>query len=214
MTPLKTRVLVVDDHAIVRHGLRGILGSQPDFEVVGEAGDGVEALIATRQLEPDLVVMDVSMPRMTGLQAAREIARQWPRVRVVMLSMHDDEQFFFEALAAGASGYVLKSGVDRELVDACRATMRGEPFIYPEAAAALVRDYLADGEPPGRLLTDREEQVLKLLAEAHTNQQIADALVISPKTVDRHRTNILQKLGMHDRVELTRYAIRRGLVQP
>jgi DNA-binding NarL/FixJ family response regulator len=213
-TPLKTRVLVVDDHAIVRHGLRGILGSQPDFEVAGEAADGVEAVIATRRLEPHLVVMDVSMPRMTGLQAAREIARQWPSVRVVMLSMHDDEQFFFEALAAGASGYVLKSGVDRELIDACRATMRGEPFIYPEAAAALVRDFLANGEPPGRVLTDREEQVLKLLAEAHTNQQIADALVISPKTVDRHRTNILQKLGMHDRVELTRYAIRRGLVQP
>jgi DNA-binding NarL/FixJ family response regulator len=162
--------------------------------------------------------MDVSMPRMTGLQASRELARHAPDVRVVMLSMHDDEQYFFEALAAGASGYVLKSAVDRELVDACRATMRGESFIYPAAAAALVRDYLAravaDGETPGRLLTDREEEVLKLIAEAHSNQQIADALVISPKTVDRHRTHILQKLGMHDRVELTRYAIRRGLVQP
>jgi DNA-binding NarL/FixJ family response regulator len=217
-TPLKTRVLVADDHAVVRRGVRGILGAEPDFEVIGEAQDGAEAVAAARELEPHLVVMDVSMPRMTGLQASRELARQAPDVRVVMLSMHDDEQYFFEALAAGASGYVLKSAVDRELVDACRATMRGEPFIYPAAAAALVRDYLAraaaDGETPGRLLTDREEEVLKLIAEAHSNQQIADALVISPKTVDRHRTHILQKLGMHDRVELTRYAIRRGLVQP
>jgi DNA-binding NarL/FixJ family response regulator len=217
-TPLKTRVLVADDHAVVRRGVRGILGAEPDFEVVGEAEDGAEAVAAVRELEPHLVVMDVSMPRMTGLQASRELARHAPEVRIVMLSMHDDEQYFFEALAAGASGYVLKSAVDRELVAACRATMRGEPFIYPAAAAALVRDYLAravaDGETPGRLLTDREEEVLKLIAEANTNQQIADALVISPKTVDRHRTHILQKLGMHDRVELTRYAIRRGLVQP
>jgi DNA-binding NarL/FixJ family response regulator len=217
-TPLKTRVLVADDHAVVRRGVRGILGAEPDFDVVGEAEDGADAVAKTRELAPHLVVMDVSMPRMTGLQASRELARHAPDVRIVMLSMHDDEQYFFEALAAGASGYVLKSAVDRELVDACRATMRGEPFIYPAAAAALVRDYLAravaDGEPPGRLLTDREEEVLKLIAEAHSNQQIADALVISPKTVDRHRTHILQKLGMHDRVELTRYAIRRGLVQP
>jgi DNA-binding NarL/FixJ family response regulator len=217
-TPLKTRVLVADDHAVVRRGVRGILGAEPDFDVVGEAEDGADAVAKTRELAPHLVVMDVSMPRMTGLQASRELTRHAPDVRVVMLSMHDDEQYFFEALAAGASGYVLKSAVDRELVDACRATMRGEPFIYPAAAAALVRDYLAraaaDGEPPGRLLTDREEEVLKLIAEAHSNQQIADALVISPKTVDRHRTHILQKLGMHDRVELTRYAIRRGLVQP
>jgi DNA-binding NarL/FixJ family response regulator len=217
-TPLKTRVLVADDHAVVRRGVRGILGAEPDFDVVGEAEDGADAVAKTRELAPHLVVMDVSMPRMTGLQASRELTRHAPDVRVVMLSMHDDEQYFFEALAAGASGYVLKSAVDRELVDACRATMRGEPFIYPAAAAALVRDDLAraaaDGEPPGRLLTDREEEVLKLIAEAHSNQQIADALVISPKTVDRHRTHILQKLGMHDRVELTRYAIRRGLVQP
>jgi DNA-binding NarL/FixJ family response regulator len=217
-TPLKTRVLIADDHAVVRHGVRGILSAQADFEVVGEAEDGAQAVAAAHQLAPHLVVMDVSMPRMTGLQATRELARCAPDIRVVMLSMHDDEQYFFEALAAGASGYVLKSAVDRELVEACRATMRGEPFIYPSAAAALVRDYLAraetDGEPPGKLLTEREEQVLKLIAEANTNQQIAEQLVITPKTVDRHRTNILQKLGMHDRVELTRYAIRRGLVQP
>jgi DNA-binding NarL/FixJ family response regulator len=216
--PLRTRVLIVDDHAVVRHGVRGILGAQPDFVVVGEAADGAEAIGAALDVDPHLVVMDVSMPRMTGLQATRELARRAPAVRVLMLSIHDDEQYFFEALAAGASGYVLKSAVDRELVEACRAAMRGELFIYPAAAAALVRDYLARGEPGAapetNLLTAREEEVLKLIAEAHTNQQIADELVISPKTVDRHRTNILRKLGMHDRVELTRYAIRRGLVQP
>jgi DNA-binding NarL/FixJ family response regulator len=213
-TPLKTRVLVADDHAVVRHGVRGILSAQPDFEVVAEAADGPDAVTAARQTEAELVVMDVSMPRMTGLQAARQIARDAPQTRVLMLSIHDNEQYFLEALAAGASGYVLKSAVDRELVEACRATMRGEPFIYPAAAAALIRDYLARGDSPASLLTEREEQVLKLIAEAQTNQQIAQQLVISPKTVDRHRTNILRKLGMHDRVELTRYAIRRGLVQP
>jgi len=215
-TPLKTTVLVADDHGVVRHGVRTILSAQADFDVVGEASDGVEAVEATLTLRPDLVVMDVSMPRMTGLQAVRELTRRQPDTRVLMLSMYDDDQYFFEALAAGASGYVLKSGVDRELVEACRATMRGESFIYPTAAAALIRDYLARaaaGEEPARdVLTPREEQVLKLVAEGHTTQQIAEVLVISPKTVDRHRTNILEKLGMHDRVDLTRYAIRRGLV--
>jgi DNA-binding NarL/FixJ family response regulator len=213
-TPLKTRVVVADDHAVVRHGVRGILSAQPDFEVVAEAADGPDAVRAARRADAGLVVMDVSMPRMTGLQAARQIARHAPQTRVLMLSIHDNEQYFLEALAAGASGYVLKSAVDRELVAACRATMRGEPFIYPAAAAALIRDYLARGDASASLLTEREEQVLKLIAEAQTNQQIAEQLVISPKTVDRHRTNILRKLGMHDRVELTRYAIRRGLVEP
>jgi DNA-binding NarL/FixJ family response regulator len=168
----KTRVLIADDHAVVRHGARGILAAEPDFEVVGEATDGTEALTAALALRPHMVVMDVAMPRMTGLQAARELSRRAPDLRVLMLSMHENEQYFFEALAAGASGYVLKSAVDRELVDACRATMRGQPFIHPSAAAALIRDYLArdsrDGEPPTRLLTDREEQLLKLIAEAHT----------------------------------------------
>lgn len=217
-TPLQTRVLIADDHPVVRHGVRGILAVQPDLEVVGEAGDGAEAVALCGELRVDLAILDVSMPRMTGLQAAQEITRGVPDTRVLMLSMHDDEQFFFEALRSGASGYVLKSGVDRDLVNACRATMRGESFIYPDAAAALVQDFLsraADGEEiPGDILTPREQEVLKLLAEACSNQQIADILVISPKTVERHRSNILEKLGMHDRVELTRYAIRRGLVQP
>jgi DNA-binding NarL/FixJ family response regulator len=154
------------------------------------------------------------MPRMTGLQAAAELSRRRPGMRMLMLSMHDSEQFLYEALKAGASGYVLKSGADRDLVEACRAAMRGEPFLYPAAVARLIGDVLARGEEPADPLTPRELQVVKLIAEAHTTDQIADVLTISPRTVERHRENILAKLGMRDRVELTRYAIRRGLVEP
>jgi DNA-binding NarL/FixJ family response regulator len=217
-TPLKTTVVVADDHAVVRHGVRSILSAQPDFIVVGEAADGKEAVDAALAHTPHLVILDVSMPRLTGLQAAAELGRRAPAIRTLMLSMHDDEQFLFEALRAGASGYVLKSAVDRDLVGACRAAMRGESFLYPDAVAALIQDRLAravageDVSPDP--LTPRESEVLKLIAEAHTNNQIAAALTISPKTVENHRASILEKLGMRDRVELTRYAIRRGLVQP
>lgn len=215
---MSTRILLVDDHTLVRHGIRLVLESEPDLRVVAEAGDGVEALAAANRTDVDLAILDVSMPRMNGLQAARDLARAHPGLRLLILSMHDDEQYFFQALRAGASGYVLKSAADRDLVEACRAAMRGEPYLYPAAAAALVRDYLERDGPDGRglagPLTPREEQVLKLIAEAHTSQQIADTLVISVKTVERHRANILEKLGMSDRVELTRYAIRRGLVEP
>jgi len=217
-TPLKAGVLVADDFPVVRHGVRSILEAQPDFEVVAEAADGAEAVQRALELRPDLVILDVSMPRLTGLQAAGELSRRAPGTRLLMLSMHDDEQFFFEALRTGASGYVLKSAVDRDLVDACRAAMRGESFVYPDAAAALIKDRLARAASGEEVaidpLTPREAEVLKLIAEAHTNQQIAELLVISPKTVENHRASILEKLGMRDRVELTRYAIRRGLVQP
>ena len=217
-TPAKTRVLVADDHAVVRHGVRTILAAQPDFVVVAEAADGAEAVEQALTLRPHLAILDVSMPRLTGLQAAGQLARRTPDVRLLMLSIHDDEQYFFEALAAGASGDVLKSAVDRDLVEACRATMRGESFLYPDAAAALIKDRLARAAPGDQLsadpLTPREAEVLKLIAEAYSTRQIADALVISPKTVENHRSRILHKLDMHDRVELTRYAIRRGLVQP
>jgi DNA-binding NarL/FixJ family response regulator len=216
--PLKTSVLVADDHAVVRHGVRSILAGQPDLDVVAEAADGAEAVEIALALEPALVILDVSMPRLTGLQAAAELARRAPHIRLLMLSMHDDEQYFFEALRAGASGYVLKSAVDRDLIEACRATMRGESFLYPEVTAALIKDRLARTAAGEQVsadpLTPRESEVLKLIAEAHTNQEIAEALVISPKTVEGHRARILHKLGMRDRVELTRYAIRRGLVQP
>jgi DNA-binding NarL/FixJ family response regulator len=215
--PLKTRILLADDHAVVRRGLRLVLDAEPDLEVVAEAGDGLEAIERAREAEPDLAVLDVSMPRLTGLQAARELARRMPELRVLMLSMHDNEQYFFEALRCGASGYVLKSVADRDLVEACRATMRGEPFIYPDAVAALVRDYLergGAGPAPEDPLSPRETEVVKLIAEGYSSKQIAELLVISPKTVERHRENILEKLGMHDRVDLTRYAIRRGLTEP
>ena len=167
--------------------------------------------------EVDLAILDVSMPRMTGLQAAREIARRKPELRILMLSMHENEQYLFEALKAGASGYVLKSVANRDLIEACRATMRGEPFLYPAAVTSLVRDYL-DGARRGETLpqdplTPRELEVVKLIAEGHTSEEIAQMLVISKKTVDRHRANMLEKLGMRNRVELTRYAIRRGLVE-
>jgi DNA-binding NarL/FixJ family response regulator len=214
--PLVTGVLLADDHPIVRHGLHDLLNAEADFRVVDEVDDGADAV--RRALEDDvhLAILDVTMPRMTGLQAARELSNRRPGLRILMLSMHENEQFLFEALRAGASGYVLKTAADRDLVHACRATMRGETFLYAGAVTTLVRDYLdrarsgEDVDP----LTPRELEVLKLVAEGHTSDEIAELLVISRKTVDRHRANMLEKLGMRDRVELTRYAIRRGLIAP
>ncbi len=214
---MSVRVLLADDHAMVRRGLRLVLEGE-GFEVVAEAGDGLEALELVNTTDVDLAVLDVAMPRMNGLQVARELSRRRPGLPLVMLSMHDNEQYFFEALKAGASGYVLKSMADEDLVAACRAAVRGEPFIHPAAASALIRDHLARAAEGGELsadpLTPREIDVLKLIAEAYTSAEIAEALVISIKTVESHRANILSKLGMRDRVELTRYAIRRGLVEP
>ena len=211
-----TRILLADDHAMVRRGLRLVLDAEPDLEVVAEAGDGAEAVERALANGIDLAVLDVTMPRMTGIQAVRELARRRPDLRTLILSMHDNEQYFFEALKAGAAGYVLKASADRDLVEACRAAVRGEPFLYPGAVTALIRDYLAREDADGELepLTPRELEILKLIAEAHSTREIADILVISPKTVERHRANILGKLGMRDRVELTRYAIRRGLIEP
>jgi DNA-binding NarL/FixJ family response regulator len=216
--PLKTRILLADDHELVRDGLKLILETVPDLTVVVEASDGAEALRLGVTEDIDLAVLDVAMPRMDGLTVARELIKQRPDLRVLMLSVHDNEQYFFEALKAGASGYVLKSEANRDLIEACRAAMRGESFVYPAAASALVRDYLeraaAGEEIPEDPLTPRELDVIKLIAEGLTSEEIADALIISPKTVERHRANILEKLGMRNRVELTRYAIRRGLVEP
>ncbi|MEU6084294.1 response regulator transcription factor [Streptomyces sp. NPDC047108] len=213
-----TRILLADDHRLVRRGVRLILDGEPDLTVVAEAGDGAEAVDAARTHRPDLAILDIAMPRLTGLQAARELSRIQPELRILILTMYDNEQYFFEALAAGASGYVLKSVADRDLVEACRATMRGEPFLYPGAVNALIRNYLdrvrEGGAVPARAITDREEEILKLVAEGHTSQQIADLLVISVKTVERHRANLLEKLGLKDRLELTRYAIRVGLIEP
>lgn len=212
------RILLADDHTLVRRGVRLILDGEPGLTVVAEAGDGAEAVELVRTHEIDLAILDVSMPRMTGLQAAREISRRRDAPHILMLSMHDNEQYFFESLKCGASGYVLKSVADQDLVGACRAAVRGESFLYPGVMSALVRNYLERsrrGEKVStRVLTPREDEVLKLIAEGTTSREIADALTISLKTVERHRSNILAKLGMRDRTDLTRYAIRAGLVEP
>lgn len=216
--PLKARILLADDHELVRGGLRLVLESAPDLSVLAEAGDGAQALELALREELDLAVLEVSMPRMTGLQVAAEIRRLRPELRTLMLSVHDSEQYFFEALKAGASGYVLKSSANQDLIEACRSALRGEPFIYPAAATALVRDYLERAgrgeETPTDPLTPRELEVTKLIAEGLTSDEIAATLVIAKATVNRHRDNILEKLGMRNRVELTRYAIKRGLVEP
>ncbi|WP_199906813.1 response regulator [Aeromicrobium chenweiae] len=212
------RILLADDHALVRRGVRLILDSEPGLTVVAEAGDGAEAVEAVRSQPIDLAILDVSMPRMTGLQAAREISRRRDPPYILMLSMHDNEQYFFESLTCGASGYVLKSVADQDLVRACHAAVRGESFLYPGVMSALVRNYLERsrrGEKMSdKVLTPREDEVLKLIAEGSTSREIAEALTISLKTVERHRSNILAKLGMRDRTDLTRYAIRAGLVEP
>lgn len=213
-----TRILLADDHALVRRGVRLILDDSPGLCVVAEASDGAEAVTLARAEDVDLAILDVAMPRLTGLQAAREIARREPHPRMLMLSMYDNEQYFFEALKAGASGYVLKSVADQDLVEACHAAVRGEPFLYPGVVSALARSYLdrirRGAALPTTVLTSREDEVVKLIAEGHSSKEIAQRLTISIKTVERHRSNILDKLGMRDRTELTRYAIRVGLVEP
>jgi len=212
--PLVTRILVADDHPIVRSGLKKVLDAQPDLEVVAEAEDGAEAVKKALAGDVDLAILDVSMPKTTGIQAADELHKRKPELRLLMLSMYDSEQFLFQSLKAGASGYVLKSDADHDIVDAVRRTMRGQSFLYPSAISSLVKDVVERGDDDFEVLTPRELQVLKLITEAYSSKEIAKELVISVKTVERHRQNILDKLGMSDRVELTRYAIRRGLIQP
>ncbi len=215
--PAVTRILIADDHALVREGVKRVLDHEPDLTVAAEAGDGAEAVERALDGSIDLAILDISMPRKTGLQAAQELSRRRPELRTLILSMYENEQFLFEALKAGASGYVLKSGADNDIVEACRAAMRGQSFLYPSAVHTLIRDFIERADERGDdfdLLTPRELEVLKLIAEGHTSKEIAALLVISIKTVDRHRTNMLEKLGMRDRVELTRYAIRRGLIEP
>jgi DNA-binding NarL/FixJ family response regulator len=208
------RVVIADDHGIVRSGLRLLLEQQPDIEVVGEASDGAEARDLAIDERPDLAILDVKMPKLTGLQATREIREQVPDVAVLILSMHDDERYLFEALKAGASGYVLKRQADEDLLDAVRAVQRGEPFLTPDAQRALIKDVLERGPDQADELTPREQEVVKLVAEAHTNREIAEILHLSEKTVESHRANAMRKLGMRDRVELVRYAVRRGLIEP
>jgi DNA-binding NarL/FixJ family response regulator len=208
------RVLIADDHGIVRSGLRMLIDRQVDMEVVAEAEDGVTALDASQRHRPDVAVLDVSMPRMTGLQAAHEIRAHVPDTRVVLLSMHDEERYFIDGLAAGAAGYVLKHAADTDLIGAVRTVAGGQTFLSSEAQRALMDEWLEGGRVADEPLTPRELEVVKLIAEAYTNRQIAQTLKLSEKTVESHRANVLAKLEMRDRVELVRYAIRRGIVEP
>jgi len=209
-------ILIADDHGIVRSGIRMLIDRQQGMHVVAEAEDGIQAVELAQATKPDVAILDVSMPRMTGLQAAREIRSRTPDTSVLLLSMHDDERYFFDAVDVGAAGYVLKRSADTDLIDAIQAVGRGEQFVSPVTERAVIKEWLA-GDREDRLqdpLTPRELDVVKLIAEAHTNKQIAQALHVSEKTVESHRANVLSKLGMRDRVELVRYAIRRGLVEP
>ena len=209
------RVVIADDHGIVRSGLKLLIDRQRDMEVVAEADDGVTALASAQAHRPDVAVLDVSMPRMTGLQAAREIRSHVPDTRVLLLSMHDDERYFLEGLEAGAAGYVLKRAADTDLIGAVRTVAGGGTFLSDDAQRTLMNEWLENGSPvPDDPLTPRELEVVKLIAEAFTNRQIAHTLNLSEKTVESHRANLLSKLRMRDRVELVRYAIRRGLVEP
>jgi len=208
------RLLIADDHGVMRGGLRLLLDRQPDMEVVAEAADGVEAVALALRERPDICVFDVSMPRMSGLQATVEIRTHAPQIAVLVLSMYDDERYLFEALQAGAAGYILKQEADTVLVEAVRAVARGEPFMTNAAEQSLLREWMADDSTgPVEPLTLRERQVLKLIAEAFTNKAIGETLHVSEKTVESHRANLMRKLEMRDRVELVRYAIRRGLIE-
>jgi two-component system response regulator NreC len=215
----KIRILIADDHSIVREGVRMILAGQEDFEVVGEASTGREALERARDLKPDVVVMDISMPDMTGIQATGKIRKELPQVQVLGLTMHEEDSYVFELLKVGAAGYVLKRAAAEDLVSAVRAAHRGEAFLYPSVARMVVQDFLQRATAREREqaldgLTEREREVLTLIAEGLTNQEIARKLFISIKTVQTHRAHIMEKLNLHDRTELVRYAIRKGLIEP
>jgi len=215
---MKIRLLLVDDHAVVRSGLRMLLATENDVEIIGEAGTAAEALASTLELKPDVVLMDIGLPDKTGIEATQEIKERIPKVAIVALTIHEDEEYFFKMLEAGASGYVPKRAAPEELLTAIRAAAHGEVYLYPSMAKLLVKDYLAS-EPtereqtPGHDLTEREQEVLSHLAEGESNEEIAKMLVISPKTVARHRENIMRKLNLHSRAELVRYAIRKGIIK-
>jgi two-component system response regulator NreC len=212
----KIRLLLVDDHQIVRAGLRMLFQAEADMEIVGEVSSGDEAIQAVHDLKPDVVLMDVVMPGMSGMEATRRIKETSPEVAVLALTMHEDEQYFFEMLNAGASGYVPKRAAPDDLVSAIRVASQGNVFLYPTMAKLLVKDFLQRSEagtaPPSEELTAREREVLTCIAEGMTNREIAETLVISAKTVDRHRENIMRKLNLHNRVELVKYAIEQGLI--
>lgn len=211
----RTRILLVDDHAIVRAGLKLLLESQPDFSVVGEAAGGQEAIRAVKEMRPDLILMDVAMPGVNGLEATRRIKAEHPKVQILALTMHENEQYFFQMLHAGAAGYVIKGAPPEDLIEAIRSVTRGEAYLSPPLTRRLLDDYLGrvkEGLPADDPLTEREREVLRLIAEGLTSKEIADRLNISPHTVERHRANAMTKLDLHNRAELIRYAIRKGLI--
>ncbi|MFQ5419401.1 MAG: response regulator [Anaerolineae bacterium] len=209
------RVLIADDHTIVRSGVRMLLEVESDIVVVGEAVDGAQAIALTGELDPDVVLMDIGMPGVDGLEATSRIKAQWPIVNVLVLTMHRSEEYFFEMLKKGASGYILKGAETSDLIHAIRVVAQGEVFLYPTMAQKLVQDYLSlkGGETAvDPQLSPRENEILQLLAQGYSNKEIADKLVISPSTVHTHRTNLMQKLGLNSRHELIQYARRRGLL--
>jgi two-component system response regulator NreC len=212
------RLLLVDDHAVVRSGLRMLLESQPDLEIGGEAGTAHEALRLVELLRPNLVLMDIGLPDASGIDTTLAIRQRWPETAVVALTIHEDEEYFFRMLHAGASGYVPKRAAPEELLTAVRTAAAGEVYLYPSLAKLLVKDYVAGGRPAQAEalsgLTEREQEVLAYLAEGSSNAEIAEALTISPKTVARHRENIMAKLNLHSRADLVKYAIRKGIIQP
>ena len=216
---MRTKLLLVDDHAVVRSGLRMLLDGENNVEIVGEAGNASEAIQAVSALKPDVVLMDIGLPDMSGIDATKEVKRLWPEVAVVALTIHEDQEYFFKMLEAGASGYVPKRAAPEELITAIQVAASGEVYLYPSLAKLLVKDYLAQepeesSEQKKNDLTAREHEVLTLLADGDSNAEIADQLSISPKTVSRHRENIMRKLNLHSRTELVKYAIRKGIIQP
>jgi len=214
---MSTRLLLVDDHAVVRSGLRMLLENERDIEIVGEASSAHEAIETTLRIKPNVILMDIGLPDLSGIDATREIKKRFPDVSIVALTIHEDEEYFFKMLEAGATGYVPKRAAPEELITAIRAAATGQVYLYPSLAKLLVHDFLSGGRPvngaPQSDLTDREQEVLTYLAEGANNEEIATALVISPKTVARHRENIMRKLNLHSRAELVRYAIRKGIIK-
>ncbi|WP_052888327.1 MULTISPECIES: response regulator [Thermogemmatispora] len=214
----KIRILLADDHTILRAGLKMMLNAQPDMEVVGEAQDGRQALQEALRLQPDIVLMDITMPDMSGIEATRQIKKQVPETKVLILTMHENDEYIFQALRAGASGYMLKEAADTDLISALHVIQNGQVYLSPVAQSVMVGDYLqrvraGEEKDSYESLTEREREILKLVAEGYTNTKIAERLVISPKTVDTHRTHIMDKLNLHSRAELVKYAMRRGLLE-
>lgn len=215
---MKIRILLADDHTILRAGLKMIVNKQPDMEVVGEAQDGRQAIHEAQRLQPDIILMDITMPDINGIEATKQIKRSLPDIRILILTMHEHDEYVFQALRAGASGYMLKEAADTELITALHVIQSGQFYLSPAAQSVMVGDYLQrvrTGEEKDSYssLTEREREILKLVAEGHTNNQIAERLIISPKTVDTHRTHIMDKLNLHSRAELVKYAMRRGLLE-